>query len=181
MTEIFEQYKLPKEKLEKEVDSAMGDLTDDQIAEEYEKELEEFRPGNIVEGEVVAVFGDEVAINIRYKSEGFVPLIEFNNPEEYNAGNKVHVYIVMMEGPNGSVVLSKKKADLAFGWKRILDKHAVGDVTVGRAIRKIKGGLLVDIGVPVFMPASQIDIRRRPDIASYIGEDLECKIIKIDE
>jgi len=181
MTETFEQYILPEEKLEKEVTGAMGDLTDEEIEKEYEKELEEFRPGNIVEGEVVGVFGDEVAINIRYKSEGFVPLIEFNNLEEYKPGNKVHVYIVMMEGPNGSVVLSKKKADLAFGWKRILDKHDVGDVTVGKAIRKIKGGLLVDIGVPVFMPASQIDIRRRPDIASYIGEDLECKIIKIDE
>ena len=181
MTEIYEQYMLPEEKLNKEVEGAMGDLTDEQIEKEYEKELEEFRPGNIVEGEVVGVFGDEVAINIRYKSEGYVPLIEFNTEDEYKPGNKVHVYIVMMEGPSGSVVLSKKKADLAFGWKRVLDKYDVGDVTTGKAIRKIKGGLLVDIGVPVFMPASQIDIRRRPDIASYIGEDLECKIIKIDE
>jgi len=180
-TSIFEKHLLPEEKVEEEVKKAMGDLTDEQIREEYERELEEFRPGNIVEGEVVGVFGDEVAINIGYKSEGYVPIMEFRSEEEYKIGNKVHVYIVMMEGPSGTVVLSKKKADLAFGWKRILEKHKVGDVTVGTAIRKIKGGLLVDIGVPVFMPASQIDIRRRPDIASYIGEKLECKIIKIDE
>ncbi|MFH1706788.1 MAG: 30S ribosomal protein S1 [Planctomycetota bacterium] len=181
MTNFFDQFKLSTAETQAEVDASMADLSDAEVELAYEKELEAFRVGNIVQGEIVGIFDDEVAVNIGYKSEGFVPAGEFDNPLDREVGRKVHVFIVMMEGPNGMVILSKKKADLAFGWRNILDKHKVGDVTSGKAIRKIKGGLLVDIGVPVFMPASQIDIRRRPDIASYIGEDLECKIIKIDE
>ena len=141
MSEIFEQYRLPEEELQKEVAASMGELTDADIELAYEKELEEFRTGNIVEGEVVGVFDDDVAINIGYKSEGFVPIIEFEDKADYEIGSKVHVFIVMMEGPHGMVVLSKKKADLAFGWKHILEKHRVGDVTVGKAIRKIKENL----------------------------------------
>jgi len=78
------------------------------------------------------------------------------------------------------VILSKRKADRIKGWERILTQYHEGDVVKGRVSRKIKGGLLVDIGVPVFLPASQVDIRRPADVSHYIGQEISCKILKID-
>jgi small subunit ribosomal protein S1 len=78
-------------------------------------------------------------------------------------------------------VLSKRKADRIRGWERVIQKHKVGDTVKGKCVRKIKGGLLVDVGVLVFLPASQVDIRRVGDVGEYIGRDIEAKIIKIDE
>ncbi len=77
-------------------------------------------------------------------------------------------------------VLSKRKADRIRGWERIIENNKEGDTVKGMVTRKIKGGLLVDIGVPVFLPASQVDIRRPADIGEYIGQEIEAKILKID-
>ena len=87
-----------------------------------------------------------------------------------------------VEDDAGVIVLSKRKADRIRGWEKVIDDHKEGDVVTGRVMRKIKGGLLVDIGVPVFLPASQVDIRRPGDIGEYIGkDDRPAKILKIDE
>ncbi|WP_295445909.1 30S ribosomal protein S1, partial [uncultured Thiodictyon sp.] len=86
-----------------------------------------------------------------------------------------------VEDDAGVIVLSKRKADRIRGWEKIITDHKEGDVVTGRVMRKIKGGLLVDIGVPVFLPASQVNIRRPGDIAEYIGKEVTCKILKIDE
>jgi small subunit ribosomal protein S1 len=91
------------------------------------------------------------------------------------------VLLEAVEDDSGMIVLSKRKADRIRGWERVISNNQEGDVVRGPAVRKIKGGLLVDIGVPVFLPASQISIRRTGDIADYIGQELECKIIKIDK
>ena len=82
--------------------------------------------------------------------------------------------------PNGEMVLSKRQADLEIGWKGVLGNNKEGDKVRGKVVRKIKGGLLVDIGVPVFLPASQVDLRRAPDVGEYIGQEIEAEIIKID-
>ena len=94
---------------------------------------------------------------------------------------ELEVYLDQIEDESGLVVLSKKKADRIRGWERVMEAYKVGDVVKGKAVRKIKGGLLVDIGVHVFLPASQIDVRRVGDPGEWIGKELECKIIKIDE
>src|SRR5207253_5787894 len=80
-----------------------------------------------------------------------------------------------------SIVLSHKKAKRQREWELVIEKHKEGDVVKGTVTRKIKGGLLVNIGVNVFLPASQVDIRRPPDIGDYINREIECKILKIDE
>ncbi len=119
-----------------------------------------------------------MVVDIGYKSEGVVPKEEFND-DEVVIGSKVQVMIVEIK-PNGELVLSKRQADLQIGWNQVLGNNKEGDRVKGRVLRKIKGGLLVDIGVPVFLPASQVDLRRAPDVGEYIGQDIEAEIIKID-
>ena len=86
-----------------------------------------------------------------------------------------------MEDETGEIVLSRKKAHRMRAWEMVISKYHEGDVVKGKVTRKIKGGLLVDIGVNVFLPASQVDIRRPSDIADYIDQEIECMILKIDE
>jgi len=146
----------------------------------YDESTQAFEPGSILEGTVLSVANDIVIVDVGYKSEGTVRLNEFRSPDEAEPGSKVEVLLEAVEDDSGVVVLSKRRADRIRGWERIVNENEEGNVVRGRVMRKIKGGLLVDIGVPVFLPASQVSIRRTGDIAEYIGKELECKIIKID-
>ena len=97
-------------------------------------------------------------------------------------GEVIQVLLEAVEDESGAIVLSYRKAKRQKEWEDVIAKHKEGDVVAGAVTRKIKGGLLVNIGVNVFLPASQVDIRRPPDIADYIGKTIECKVIlKIDE
>jgi small subunit ribosomal protein S1 len=136
----------------------------------------------ILEGTVVRIEGDEVLIDIGYKSECIVPIDEWSDTgEQPEPGLKVSVLLEEIEDEFGLILLSKKKADRIREWLTFIAAHKEGDVVQGDVIRKIKGGLLVNIGVNVFLPASQVDIRRPPDIGEYVGKPLECMILKIDE
>src|SRR5213078_1362185 len=96
-------------------------------------------------------------------------------------GDQVKVLLDAVEDESGAIVLSYRKAKRQKEWESVINRHKEGDVVSGMVTRKIKGGLLVNIGVNVFLPASQVDIRRPPDIGDYIGRTIECKILKIDE
>jgi small subunit ribosomal protein S1 len=124
--------------------------------------------------------GDFVIVDVGLKSEGQVDKAEFEDTG-VAVGDEVEVLLEQMEDSEGSVVLSKRKADRIRGWEQILVTRKEGDVVEGKVLRKIKGGLLVDIGVPVFLPASQVNIRRAGDIGDWIGKEIEARIIKIDE
>ena len=151
---------------------------EDTLQEGLEASSNLFEVRSIVTGIVVDHLGDEVVVDIGYKSEGYVPSAEFGE-DEGEVGSTVQVMIVDIE-PNGEVLLSKRQADLELGWQTVLGNNQEGDRITGKVLRKIKGGLLVDIGVPVFLPASQIDIRRATDVSEYIGQEIEAEIIKID-
>lgn len=138
----------------------------------------ELKVGEIITGTVRRIDGDDIVVDINYKAEGFVPVLEFAGEPLPAIGSQIDV--LLEEIDDNGIVLSKRKADRIRGWERIMNEREVGDVIVGKAVRKIKGGLLVDIGVPVFLPASQVDVRRINDVGEYIGQDLRCKIIKID-
>src|SRR5205807_6189384 len=97
------------------------------------------------------------------------------------AGDQVEVLLETAEDEDGAVVLSYRKAKRHKEWEAVIAKHKEGDIVCGPVTRKIKGGLLVNIGVHVFLPAGQVDIRRPPDIGDYINRTIECKILKIDE
>lgn len=168
---------ISEEDLEKEVAAAIG-------AVDVDKSLtgvlcdRELKIGEIINGIVRRIDGDDVVVDINYKAEGFIPVSEFEANQLPEIGAQLEV--LLEEINNDGIVLSKRKADRIRGWERIMNEREVGDIISGRAVRKIKGGLLVDIGVPVFLPASQVDIRRISDVGEYIGQDLKCKIIKID-
>jgi len=140
-----------------------------------------FQVGSILKGRIVTVLGNDVFVEVGLKSEGVVELHEFASAAEAEVGSDVEVLLEAVESDSGLVVLSKRKADRIRAWERIIATKTEGDVVEGVVSRKIKGGLLVDIGVPVFLPASQVDVRRPSDIGDYVGRKVEAKILKIDE
>jgi len=141
----------------------------------------QFQVGSILTGRIVTVAGNDVFVEVGLKSEGVVDLGEFSDPSEAEPGTEVEVYLEAVESASGLVVLSKRRADRIRAWEEIIATKTEGDVVTGTVSRKIKGGLLVDIGVPVFLPASQVDVRRPPDVGEYVGRQIDAKILKIDK
>lgn len=149
-------------------------------------EKQVFETNKIVDGRVLSINGDDVLVDVGYKSEGVIKLDEFRDEgtEQIvvpHIGDTIQVLLETVEDEYGVINLSYRKAKRQKEWEDILRKHKEGDVVSGMVTRKIKGGLLVNIGVNVFLPASQVDIRRPPDIGDYINRTIECKILKIDE
>ena len=122
-------------------------------------EEEEYKAGTILKGKIVGWAGDDVVVDVGLKSEGIIPVEEWDDKSEIEVGDEVDVWLDLIEADNGLVQLSKRKADRQLNWQRISETSNEGDMVKGKVMRKIKGGLLVDIGVPVFLPASQVDIR----------------------
>ncbi|MFY9309487.1 MAG: 30S ribosomal protein S1, partial [Bacteroidia bacterium] len=141
--------------------------------------VKDFTPGALLEAIVIGFAGDDVVVDVGLKSEGLIPKEELDGLE-VRAGDKIKVLLERIEGESGLVEISKRKADRIINWQRIIETTKEGDVVEGRVMRKIKGGLLVDIGVPAFLPASQVDIRRPGDIGDYMGRDVRAEILKID-
>jgi small subunit ribosomal protein S1 len=154
---------------------------EEEIERYYVESVKNFAADTIIKGRILQVVGDDVLVDIGYKSEGVVPKNDFVRSEEIQPDKEIEVYLESVEDEAGVIALSKQKADKIRGWERIITQNKEGDVIRGRVIRKIKGGLLVDVGVPVFLPASQVDVRRVEDIGEYLGQTIECKILKIDE
>ncbi|MCA9030839.1 MAG: S1 RNA-binding domain-containing protein, partial [Planctomycetaceae bacterium] len=151
-----------------ELDAALGGELADLLAQEdqamdmvYDERSSAFDVNQLVKGRVLSVEGDEVLVDIGYKSEGMVPLYEWADEDvKPEAGDIVEVLLEEIEDDFGLVLLSKRKADRQRDWNWVVEHYGEGDKIVGLVVRKIKGGLLVDIGVNVFLPASQVDIRR---------------------
>ncbi len=162
-------------------DIDFDNATSDDLAGIYGSVTQSFESNQIIEGTIIRIDGDEVLVDIGYKSEGVVTLDEWDDAEPPKPGDKVSVLLEEVEDDFGLIMLSKRKADRVREWERVIKNHSEGDVVKGMVLRKIKGGLLVNIGVNVFLPASQVDIRRPQDIAVYIGREIECVILKIDE
>ena len=152
------------------MDSVIGDV------------IEDVAPGKLLKGKVIGFAGDDVVVEVGLKSEGLIPREEFAELSQNIAvGDTVDVLLESMEGESGLIQLSRRKAERQINWHRIIDTTKEGDAVEGTVMRKIKGGLLVDIGVPVFLPASQVDIRRPGEIGEYIGRKIRAQILKIDQ
>ena len=159
---------------------------DEEINRYLRDETRVFETNKIVDGRVLNIVGDDVLVDVGYKSEGVIKLEEFKDEGtdqivRPNIGDTIQVLLETVEDENGVINLSYRKAKRQKEWEMILAKHKEGDVVSGLVTRKIKGGLLVNIGVNVFLPASQVDIRRPPDIGDYINRTIDCMILKIDE
>jgi len=148
-----------------------------------------FDVNSIVEGRIIRIDDDIVLVDVGFKSEGSIPRNEWEEDEDPpEVGQTFQVLIEDLEDefgraddPHGMVSLSKRKAQKIIAWQEMMKTVHEGQVVTGTVTRKIKGGLLVDIGVNVFLPASQVDIRRPSDIGDYIGRVVQCEVLKIDE
>ncbi|MDH3396775.1 MAG: 30S ribosomal protein S1 [Acidimicrobiia bacterium] len=168
--------------------SGIGDnLAAEDFAAAVDMTVVEFKEGDLVEGEVVRVDPDEVLVDIGYKSEGVIPAKELSirhdvDPnEEVKKGERIEALILQMEDSDGRLILSKKRAQYERAWGKIEQVMHEGGTVTGRVIEVVKGGLIVDIGLRGFLPASLVDLRRVRDLQPFVGEDLEAKVIELDK
>ncbi len=177
---ILHDLGIDEQEIEQQAIAALGTETRDELLEVIDKTVTHFEPGTIFKGTIVNHIGDDVIVEVGLKSEGIVSSQEFDSSDEIVIGDVIEVMLEAVESDSGLVLLSKRKADRIRGWENILENYKEGDSIKGKVTRRIKGGLLVDVGVPVFLPASQVDIRRPSDITEFIGNETEAKILKID-
>lgn len=145
------------------------------------EDLVDLQPGSIVVGRISGQSGGEFLVELGRKSESLLEHGEFDEPENVKVGDEVQVLVEDVDHDSGTVRISKRKADRIINWEGIMKSKKEGDPVSGKVTKKIKGGLLVDIGVPVFLPASQVDIRRPGEISDWIGRHVDAVILKIDD
>ncbi|MDN3508611.1 MAG: 30S ribosomal protein S1 [Candidatus Neptunochlamydia sp.] len=136
--------------------------------------------GQILKGTIVELTPDFVVVDVGLKSEGLIPVNEFNDPNELQLGNEIEVYLDRTEGEDGQIVLSKEKARRQRQWEHILEHCEEGSIVGGKVVRKVKGGLMVDIGMEAFLPRSQIDNKRIKNLDEYIDKTYDFRILKIN-
>jgi len=163
------------------VRAALGDAADNLSLLVQGDESQDFTPGAIIKGKVQGRSGDDFIVELGLKSEGMLERSEFDDPDSVKPGDEVSVLLEDVESETGTVKISKRKADRIINWEAIMKSKKENDPVSGKVTKKIKGGLLVDIGVPVFLPASQVDIRRPGEISDWIGRSIDAVILKIDE
>jgi len=150
--------------------------------EEYESTMSSIAENEIVSGKVTAISDGDVVLDINFKSDGLVPLSEFRESPDLGVGDHVEVYVEQQEDARGQLVLSRRKAKLLRAWENIKDSYENGTVIKGTVISKTKGGLIADCsGLETFLPGSQIDIKPIIDYDSYVGKEMEFKVVKINE
>ncbi len=147
----------------------------------YYDTMKTLKQGEIVKGKIIHIGQKEVVVDIGFKSEGMISLGEFPQGEELKIGAEIEVLIEKLEDEDGMVVLSRNKAERVMGWERVINNYKEGDVISGKGLRKVKGGLMVNIGVEAFLPASQSTLKPPIDLNALIGKDLDYKIIKINK
>jgi small subunit ribosomal protein S1 len=170
--------------LEQQTAQIVSATKDEDLEIMLDRSVENLITGKIVRGRIIEKRNQFFVVDVGLKSEGVIPFEEFGEempePEEDGSYPEEEYLIEAVENRQSQMILSKKKVARIRGWEELVASKEEGDVVSGLVVRKIKGGLLVDVGIPVFLPASQIDIRRAPDIAEYVGLEMECKILKID-
>lgn len=137
-------------------------------------------PGTILKGRIVEFTKDHVVVDVGLKSEGLVPISEFSDPSQLILEGEIEVLLDEAEDENGQIVLSREKAERMRQWEYILQHCEEGSIVKGRVTRKVKGGLMVDIGMEAFLPGSQIDNKRIKNLDDYLGQTFEFKILKIN-
>jgi small subunit ribosomal protein S1 len=140
-----------------------------------------FAAGNIVKGTIIEVRPKEFLVDIGYKSEGVIPATEFEDSKEVKIGDAIDVLIEKLEDKEGMVILSKEKAEFKKNWERILTICNEGGTIAGKVKGVVKGGLLVNIGVEAFLPASQIDVITPKNLTQYVGNTYDFKVVKINQ
>ena len=183
---LIRSLDLSEEEWQSELALAMENAPAEEVEEWGTREV---AVNQIVQGRVLRAEGDFVLVNVGYKSEGIILRSEWEEGETLPLPGQIIKVLIedvedihgLVDDSRGMITLSKRKAEKIEAWLKVMETVHEGDVVTGIATRKIKGGLLVDIGVNVFLPASQVDIRRPADIGDYIGRTIQCLVLKIDE
>ena len=148
---------------------------------EYDSTFNSIHEGQVLQGKVASIVGSDVVFDIRFKSDGLIPLSEFRDLD-LKPGDLVEIYVERTEDEQGHLVLSRKKAKLLRAWEILVDSYKNGTIIKGNVISKTKGGLIVDCnGLETFLPGSQIDIKPIVDYDAYVGKTMEFKVVKINE
>jgi small subunit ribosomal protein S1 len=159
---------------------------DGQIVPNYDATIVPFDEGDVVSGRVVQIDQDEVLVDIGYKSEGVIPLNELSirksvDPhDEVEMGEEVDALVLTKEDQDGRLLLSKKRARFEKAWRKIEAAAESGEPVEGNVIEVVKGGLIIDLGVRGFLPASLVDIRRVQNLDEFLGTKIECKVIELN-
>lgn len=163
--------------------AAGGDMA---AALAYEDSFKKIAPGEFMTGTVVRVDADGVLVDVGYKTEGKIPLGQLSHrnlpPDEVvKVGDVIDVVVQRVEDSEGVLVLSKKRADLESAWLRVLKAQETGQTLTATCTEQVKGGLIVDLGLRGFVPASHVDLRPVHDLSDYVGEVLELKVVEVDK
>ena len=171
---------------EEETQVVINDL-EGSFADAIDATIVDFDDGSLISGTVVKIDSDEVLLDIGYKSEGVIPTKELSirndvDPHEVvSIGEQVEALVLQKEDKDGRLILSKKRAQYERAWGTIEAKKEADEVVSGPVIEVVKGGLIIDIGLRGFLPASLVDLRRVRDLHPFVGKELECKIIELDK
>src|SRR5438034_1613822 len=172
----------PPTPLNAEEDDELSPETRAEMFGKYEESLRSIAEGEIVRGTVLAVDEKEVLVDVGFKSEGVIPLSEFPSPESIHVGDVLDVFLERMENQDGLVVLSKQRADFVRVWDRVKDAYDQAQVVEGKLVRKIKGGVVVDLyGVEAFLPGSQIALRQVQNVDALLNQMVKVRIIKLNK
>lgn len=164
----------------------LDDIDDAAFSEMIESTITDFDDGDLVEGTVVNIERDEVLVDIGFKSEGVIPLRELSIRKDAGSadivtlGDKIEALVLLKEDKDGRLILSKRRAEYERAWIDVEQKFNAAESVVGEVIEVVKGGLIVDIGLRGFLPASLVDLRRVKDLESFTGEQIEARVIEMD-
>ena len=162
------------------------DISDDQMNAMIDGTLTDFDEGDLVKGTVVKLEHDEVLLDIGFKSEGVIPSRELSirkdaDPSDIvSLGDEIEALVLQKEDKDGRLILSKKRAEYERAWIQVEEKFKAGEVVTGEVIEVVKGGLILDIGLRGFLPASLVDLRRVKDLDMYLGTEIEARVIEMD-
>ncbi len=147
---------------------------------DYDQTFHRIGQGHVVKGHIVSISPKEVIVDIGFKSEGIIPAYEFDALDTLKVGDIVEVLLEEMENEHGRILLSKRKAEKSQGWDRIVEQYGEGDTVEGKVTRKVKGGLMLDIGVEAFLPASLAFLKGFGSLNSLLGQTIQVKVVKIN-
>jgi small subunit ribosomal protein S1 len=147
----------------------------------YSESFRDIKEGEIIQGTIVGISGENVVVDVGFKSDGSISKSEFTATEEIKIGSKIDIVIESVEDEEGNLVLSKKRADFLKIWGRVMDAFENEKVISGKILKRIKGGMVVDLmGIEAFLPGSQIDIRPVRDFDAFVGQTMDFKIVKVN-
>lgn len=178
-TDEFEEIVVDISELEEEKEYPDAEM--ETLTRLYNQTMSKISEGEIVNGRILNITDNGVIIDIGFKSEGIVPLEEFDNIDEIKPGDEIEVYLETLESSDGQLTLSRRKADFIRIWEKLVEKYENDEVIPGTITRRIKGGMVVNLmGVDAFLPGSQIDVKPIRDFDAYLGKQMNYKIVKVN-